>query len=107
MKVLLDECVPRKLKYDLPGHDCQTVPEAGLAGKRNGELLSQAEAGGFEVFVTLDKGIEFEQNLTGRNIAVIIIRSKSNRLVDLLPHAPACLALIGSIESGQIAVVGG
>ncbi|MCP5111332.1 MAG: hypothetical protein GY953_10915 [bacterium] len=55
MKVLLGECVPRKLKYDLPGHDCQTVPESGLAGKRNGELLSEVEAGGFEVFVTMDR----------------------------------------------------
>ena len=50
MKVLIDECIPRKIKRSLPGHECQTVPEAGLAGKTNGELLSLAERQGFEVF---------------------------------------------------------
>jgi len=44
MKLLLDECVPRKFKNHLPGHECQTVPEAGLGGKKNGELLSLAES---------------------------------------------------------------
>jgi len=55
MKVLLDECVPRQLKKNLTGHECRTVPEVGLAGKKNGELLSFAETAGFEVFITLDR----------------------------------------------------
>jgi predicted nuclease of predicted toxin-antitoxin system len=65
MKLLLDECVPRKLKNTLTGHECQTVPDAGLAGKKNGELLALAENAGFEVFVTVDQGIEFEKTLAG------------------------------------------
>jgi hypothetical protein len=52
MRVLLDECVPRKLKNHLLGHECVTVPDAGLAGKKNGELLSLAVQAGFEVFLT-------------------------------------------------------
>ena len=63
MRVLLDECIPRKLKNEIPDHDCQTVPEAGWAGKKNGELLFLAEKSGFEVFPTLDQGMEYEQNL--------------------------------------------
>jgi hypothetical protein len=63
MKVSLDECLPRKLKYALPDHDCQTVPEAGFAGKKNGFLLTLAEGHGFDVFLAMDKGIEYEQNL--------------------------------------------
>jgi predicted nuclease of predicted toxin-antitoxin system len=59
MRLLLDECIPRKLKDALAGHACQTVPEAGLAGKNNGELLSFAEKAGFDVFVTLDPGIKY------------------------------------------------
>ena len=51
MKVLLDECIPRKFKNCLPGHECQTVPIAGFAGKKNGELLRLAEAEGFDVFL--------------------------------------------------------
>jgi hypothetical protein len=85
MKVLLDECIPRKLKRSVAGHECLTVPEAGLAGKKNGELLSLAESLGFGIFVTMDKGAEYEQNLGGRTIAINILRAKSNRLADILP----------------------
>jgi hypothetical protein len=60
MKIILDECIPRKLKYSLPDHECHTVPEAGLAGKKNSALLGLAESAGFEIFVTMDKGLEFQ-----------------------------------------------
>jgi hypothetical protein len=56
MKVLLDECIPRKLKFRLASRDCQTVPEAGLSGKLNGELLALTEASGFQIFITIDCG---------------------------------------------------
>jgi predicted nuclease of predicted toxin-antitoxin system len=65
MKILIDECVPRKFKYRLVDHHCQTVPEAGLAGKENGELLSIAEKRGSEVFLTIDKGFAYEKVLSG------------------------------------------
>ncbi len=103
--LLLDECVPRKFKNHLPGHNCVTVPEAGLAGKKNGELLSLAVQAGFEVFITLDRGIEFEQNLTRGGIAVVLIRAKSSRLVDLLPRALEVLAVLSSIESGKLVLL--
>jgi hypothetical protein len=64
VRVLLDECLPRKLKDSLPGHECATAPESGLAGKKNGQLLSLAESMGFDLFLTLDKSIEYQQNLT-------------------------------------------
>jgi hypothetical protein len=101
MKILLDECIARKFKNSLTKQDCQTVPEAGLAGKKNGVLLSLAEGAGFDLFLTVDKGVQYQQNLTGRNIAVIIIPARSNRLADLLLYAEACLAAIDSIESGR------
>jgi hypothetical protein len=72
-------------------HERQTAPEAGFGGKRNGILLSLAEEHGFQVFLTVDKGIEYEQNLRGRQIAIVIILAKSNRLIDMLPHVPACI----------------
>jgi hypothetical protein len=104
-KLLLDECVPRKFKNQLTGHNCLTVPEAGFAGKKNGELLSLAVRAGFEVFITLDRGIEFEQNLTPGNIAVVLIRAKSNRLVDLIPRASEVLAVLNSIDPGKLVLV--
>lgn len=105
MRILIDECIPRKFKFSLKPHDCQTVPEAGFAGKRNGELLTLAD-GKYDVFVTLDRGLEFQQNLSGKRIAVIVIRSRSNRLTDVQQHTAACLAAIESIQAGQLVRVG-
>jgi hypothetical protein len=102
MKLLLDECVPRKLKNHLAGVECQTVPEAGLAGKRNGELLSFAERAGFQAFLTVDQGIEFEQNLRNRTIGVVLILARSSRFHDLLPHAPEIIRVLSSIRPGQL-----
>ena len=101
-RVLLDECVPRKFKEDFPGHECVTVPELGLAGKKNGELLSLAEEAGFQVFITLDQGIEYEQNLMGRRIAIVLVCARSSRLVDLVPRVAKILEVLGSIEPGKL-----
>jgi hypothetical protein len=102
MKVLLDGCVPRKLKRHLSIHDCQTVPEVGYAGKKNGELLSLAEDSGFEVFLSLDQGIEFEQNLHGRKLGVVLIRAKSSRLQDLIVYLPGILSALEEIRPGGL-----
>ena len=106
MKILLDECIPRKLKYALPEHECQTVPEAGMANQKNGILLSLAENAGFDLFLTVDKGLQYEQNLAGRRIAILIVRARSNRLKDLLPHMQACRVIMKSIKPGQLARIG-
>src|SRR5260370_12932856 len=102
MRVLLDECVPRKLKSTLTRYECRTVPEEGLAGKKNGELLSLAEDAGFDVFLTVDRGIEFQQNLQSRRIAVLLVRARSSRLAHLLPHFPAVLVTLTSLSPPHI-----
>jgi predicted nuclease of predicted toxin-antitoxin system len=106
MKHLLDECVPRRFSSSLSSdeHTCLTVPEAGFAGKTNGELLARAEAS-YDVFITLDKGFVHQQKLTGR-IAILLIRAKSTRLADLLPHAQACRDAIATIKPGEIVQIG-
>jgi hypothetical protein len=106
MKLLLDECIPRKFKNSLLSHECRTAPEEEWAGKKNGELLALAEESGYLAFLRLDRGIEYQQNLKPRSLAVILIRTKSNRLADLLPHVPEILRVLESAESGQLAKVG-
>jgi predicted nuclease of predicted toxin-antitoxin system len=101
-KLLLDECIPRRFKDHLSGHECLTVPEAGWAGKKNGELLSLAENATFQVFISLDQGIEYQQNVTARNISVVLLRAKSNRLGDLLPLVSRLLLVLESIEPGRL-----
>ena len=79
MRVLLDECVPRRLKRDLPGHDTRTAPEMGWASKRNGDLLRLAQQE-FEVFLTVDQKLQDQQNLSAFNIAVIVLVAPNNTL---------------------------
>jgi hypothetical protein len=105
MKVLLDECVPKRFAHSLVGHDCTAVPGTGLAGTKNGELLSAAEQLGFEVFITIDQGIVYQQNLSGRTIAILVLQPKTSRLVDLLPLAPGCLAQMKSIGPGELRII--
>ena len=107
MRILLDECVPRKLRQQFPGLECETAPRAGLAGKENGELLRLAEEAGFDVLLTVDRGISHQQNLAGRRIAVLIVVAKSNKLRALLPHVEAAQIALATIGPGEVVRVGG
>ena len=104
-RVLLDECLPRHLKRSLPGHDVRTVPEAGWASKENGELLSLAAAQ-YDVFVTVDRNLTFQQNLERLPIAVVVLVARGNRLKDLIPVVPALQRAIETIERGQVVRLG-
>ena len=102
MRVLIDECIDERFRSSLTGHDCQTARYAGLAGLKNGALLAAAERANFDVFITVDQGIEYQQNPTARGIAVMILRARSNRLKNLLPLVPVCLARMEAIQPGQM-----
>ena len=106
MKLLLDESLPRGLKRDLAAHEVVTVPEQGWAGKDNGELLSLADKQ-FDVFVTADQGIEYQQNLVGFGIAIVTLAAQSNRLEDLRPLMPELLSALGELKRGQVYTVSG
>jgi hypothetical protein len=78
---------------------------AGLGGLKNGKLLAAAEAAGFDILLTVDRGFRYEQNFMGRKIAFIVLSTKSIALKDLLPHVPECLALLPTMKPGTIAKV--
>ena len=77
MRVLLDECLPKRLKHLLIGHNVQTVPEAGWAGKKNGELIRLA-TGKFDAFITIDSNLIYQQNLSGVSFGVVVLSARSN-----------------------------
>ncbi len=108
MNLLLDECLPWKLKFLFiqGGHACRTAQEAGFGGKANGELLDLADKT-FDALITIDKNIRHQQNLARRKIAILIIRPASNDLDDIRPHVPAALLALASIQPGQVVEVGG
>lgn len=101
MKVLLDECVPRKLKRELANHEVVTVTERGWSGFENGELLGLA-ATEFDVFLTVDQNLSFQQNLTNFNIGIILMVARNNRLKTLLPLMSEVRAAIEEVKAGEI-----
>jgi hypothetical protein len=106
MKLLLDESIARKLTNSFLGHECSTMSEEGLGREEERGTSGTRGRMRLSAFLTLDRGIEYQQNLKPRNIAVILIRTKSNRLADLLVHVPEILRVLESVQSGQLAKVG-
>jgi len=102
MRVLLDECVPRALRKELLGHDVMTVAEAGWAGVKNGELL-QLAARQFDVLLTIDRNLEYQQNFSELALAVVVVHALSNDIAVLRPLMPAVLAAVPSAKPGTVA----
>ena len=100
MKILLDECVDARLAREITGHDVRTVPQMGWAGVKNGILLGLAQAS-FDVLVTTDGNLEYQQNLANFNLAVVILKAKTSRLVDLKPLMPRLLAMLSTAARGK------
>ncbi len=101
MRVLLDECVPRKLKRELPDRDVQTVTEVGWSGIKNGPLLRRA-AQEFDVFLTVDHGVEYQQNLLGLELAIIVMVAATNDIDDLRPLMSRVREVLGQTSPGNV-----
>jgi hypothetical protein len=102
VRVLLDECVPRRLRRELPGLDVSTVPDEGWASRRNGDLLRLMLEAGFTVFVTMDRNLSYQQNIAAAGVAVVVLRARTNRLRDLLPLMPRLHEAIPGVVPGQV-----
>lgn len=106
MRILLDECVPRPLRRELSGHEIRTVTEMGWAGKRNGELLKLIIGYPFDVFLTVDQNLRYQQNLRKAGIAVVVLVARTNRLDDLIPLIPSVRTKLETIQRGEYVEVG-
>jgi hypothetical protein len=106
VRVLLDEQLPIDLAAALQGHSVDTVVHRGWTGITNGELLRQMGAE-YDVLVTMDRGIEFQQNLAALSVGILLLRAPSNRMVHLLPLVPAILEALQALKPGQLHRVGG
>jgi len=92
--VLLDACVPSRLAGELPDHEVQTAPKMGWADR-------------FDVLVTVDKSLPKQQRIDNRPLAVVVLRAKTNRLADLLPHVPSLRAVLENARPGQVFEISG
>ena len=101
MKLLLDECVVHDLKKDLVGHEVSTVVEAGFRGLENGELL-RAAAAEYDVLITVDRNLPFQQNIASLPIAVLLLLGSGITYADLQPLIPQLLAELSLTRPGEI-----
>lgn len=104
MKVLLDECLPRKLKREVEADEVKTVPEMGWASKKNGELLRLAQLD-FDVLLTNDQDLEHQQNLKKFDLAFVVLVALTNDIDDLKPLMPAANEAMKTIQPGEIRYV--
>jgi hypothetical protein len=104
MRVILDECLLRRLGLELAGHLVYTVPLAGWAGVSNGKLLARI-AGNYDAFVTVDKNLQSQQNTSAFSFGVVVLRAPSNQLADLRPLVPKILAALAALQLSQVVTV--
>jgi predicted nuclease of predicted toxin-antitoxin system len=101
VKILIDECLPIDFRLYFPEHEAHTVQFAGFKSKKNGELLRAAEQGGYDVLLTVDQGLP-HQSAPDRNIAIVLIRTETNQLEDLIPFVPNIERALASIRPGSV-----
>jgi len=104
MRILLDENLDWRLKRSLPGHEVESVQLNGWAGVKNGRLLALAEQS-FDVFVTMDGNIQFQQNYARLKLILIALRAPSNRLADTAPLMPKLVAALPDLSPGTLTIV--
>src|SRR6267142_1202556 len=106
MRILLDESLPKELQAEIPSHDIRTVAEMGWSSLKNGDLLARS-AGEFDVFLTADQNLRYQQNLSMLPVAVIVLVAKSNRVADLRPLIPGLLKAIAVLVPRTFSQIGG
>jgi predicted nuclease of predicted toxin-antitoxin system len=105
MKILLDECVTKKLKRLLEDYEVYTVTEMGWNGLKNGKLLQKAAEQSFDILLTIDKNIDSQQNISTHNLSLVILDVAKSNLKHLEPLIPAFIAKIEQVEKGKSYVI--
>lgn len=105
MRVIVDECLPNRLCKALTGHDAILVQKAGYSGLKDGALLDRMD-GTFDVFITIDGNLTYQQNLTDRRIAVVVLRAVTNAFEDVEPLVKSILEVLQTVEAGDVVYVG-
>jgi predicted nuclease of predicted toxin-antitoxin system len=104
VNILIDECIDRRLARQLSGHTVKTVPQMGWAGIKDTDLLRLAEIE-FDVLITVDRNLPFQQNLAVLDLAVLVLQAPSNRLADIQVLIPKILAIVETAPNGAATVV--
>jgi hypothetical protein len=102
LKILLDECVPKKLARDIVGHECATVASMGWRGVKNGELLRRITNERFDAMITVDKNLQFQQPIAQLPFALIVLDTPRTTLTSLRELIPSCLEILKDVKPGTV-----
>ena len=102
MTIIIDECLPKRMREFFGFAQCWTVPQMGLGGSSDAELLEQLDEKGVDVFVTIDGNIEYQQRFADRKFGTIVLRSPSNRFEDLMRFKTQLIEAAKQITAGQV-----
>lgn len=102
MRILIDECLNWRLSRALTGHYAVSAQKMGWSGIKNGKLLALAVENGFDVFLTGDRNLSFQQNLTEVSIAIIVLEADGIQLQHTLPLLPKVLALLPKLKPATV-----
>jgi predicted nuclease of predicted toxin-antitoxin system len=105
MKVLLDECIPKKLKLQLPDFDVYTVSELGWSGVKNGQLMTLCVAYTFDILLTIDKNMMYQQNLEKYPVTIVVLNSFTSKVEELVRFIPAFVKRAYSFERHKAYIV--
>ena len=107
MRVLIDECLNWRLARGLPGHFCTSVQRIGWSGIKNGALLAKMKQARFDVLITGDRNLQFQQHVPASEIAVVVLRGGSTQLAETLPLMPLVLEKMSEFVPGTITYIPG
>ena len=102
MKILLDENLPHELRHEIAGHDVFTVKYMGWSGMKNGLLLAQAAAAGFDLMITMDSGVQYQQNPAILRLSIVVLEAPSNVMEDLRPLISQLLEVLRHLKPVSI-----
>lgn len=102
MKILLDECIDWRLKFDFVGHEIFSAQDMGWLGKKNGDLMKAASDEGFQVLLTIDKNLKFQQNLKNYKLAIVILVQHRSTLTYLKPLVQKVIAILDQVKTGEV-----
>ena len=106
MRILLDECIDESLRHQFIDHECQTCRFAGFKGLANGELVAAAEKAAFEVLITVDQNLPHQQSVPNRALSIVVLRSRTTNIDELIALMPAVLAALETLQPGQVLRIG-
>jgi hypothetical protein len=105
MKILLDECVTKKLKPHLNEYEIFTVTEMGWSGLKNGKLMTACVENAFDILLTIDKNLAFQQNLEKYYVTIVVLNTLTSKIEDIIPLIPAFKKQVSNVEKGKVYLI--